>query len=248
MKILGLIGLSAVAAFAAVLAPTSAFAQRLVYPMQLTRCGDASVASEVAIASCTYVIRARNATEVERATAFNNRGLRYISAHDQTRAIDDFSHAVRTLPTSVEGYVNRATVYLAIREYARAVVDYSEVISIAPDKAVGYNGRCWTRVLWNAALDLARRDCDAAVALDPDYGAARGSRGLLNMRESRFQEAYDDFNAALASTPDHASYLYGRGVAALRLGHEQEGRADLARAAQMDAHVAETYQEYGIAL
>lgn len=248
MKILGLVSLSAVAAFAAVLAPAPASAQRMVYPMQVARCGDAHAATDVAIASCTYVIRARNATEEDRATAYNNRGLRYISANDQARALDDFSHAVRTLPTSVEGYVNRAMVYVAIREYARAVVDYSEVISIAPDTAVGYNGRCWTRVLWNAALDLARRDCDAAVLLDPHYAAARDSRGLLNLRESRFQEAYDDFDAALAGAPDRALYLYGRGVASIRLGHEQEGRADIARASQLDAHAAETYQGYGITL
>lgn len=233
--------------FCGVFVPTAAHAQRMIYPMQVERCAaGAEIDNDIAIASCTYVIRARNSTHLARAIAFNNRGQRYLSADDSDKALADFTQAVRSAPQYVEAYMNRGALYVARHQYARAVVDYSDVIDLMPNDARGYNARCWARVLWNAALDLARIDCDAAVRLAPADGNVLDSRGLLNLRDGRFQEAFDDYDAALRINSESAHYLYGRGLASLRLGHAEQGQADFAAAARLDARTAEMYASYGV--
>lgn len=233
--------------FCGVLAPTPAHAQRMLYPMHVERCGaGAEVESDVVIASCTFVIRARNATHMARAVAFNNRGQRYLAADEGDKALADFSQAMRSSPQYVEAYMNRAALYVARHQYARAVVDYSDVIDLTPNEARGYNARCWARVLWNAALDLARADCDMAVRLAPGDGNVLDSRGLLNLRDGRFQDAFNDYDAALRIHAESAHYLYGRGLASLRLGHAEQGQADLAAAARLDAGTAGLYAGYGV--
>jgi tetratricopeptide (TPR) repeat protein len=236
------------AAFAAgALAPTAAHAQRMLYPMHVERCSAGpEVDNDTVIASCTFVIRARNSTHLARAIAFNNRGERYLAVDDGDKALADFSQAVRSAPQYVEGYMNRGALYVSRQQYARAVVDYSDAIDLLPEDARAYNARCWARVLWNAALDLARADCDMAVRLAPGDGNALDSRGLLNLRDGRFQDAFNDYDAALRIHAESAHYLYGRGLASLRLGHAEAGQADLAAAARLDSSTAGMYASYGV--
>jgi tetratricopeptide (TPR) repeat protein len=216
--------------------------------MHLDRCnGVGEAAPAQAIQSCTYVVRARNATDAARAVAFNNRGHYYLQLNDQDRALADFSQAVRANSQFAPAHLSRGEIYVARGQFARAVVDYSDAIALTPGDPSGYNARCWARVLWNASLDLARADCDAALRLKPEDPSALDSRGLLNLREGRFQDAWNDYDAALLTHPEEAHFLYGRGLAALRLGRTQEGQADLAAAAQRDARVAEIYAGYGVA-
>jgi tetratricopeptide (TPR) repeat protein len=230
-----------------VFAPTAANAQRMLYPMHVERCAAGpEVESDVVIASCTFVIRARNSTHMARAVAYNNRGQRYLAANDSDKALADFSQAVRSSPQYVEAYMNRGALYVARHQYARAVVDYSDVIDLTPNEARGYNARCWARVLWNAALDLARADCDTAARLAPGDDNVLDSRGLLNLRDGRFQDAFNDYDAALRINAESAHYLYGRGIASVRLGNADQGQADITAAARLDAGTAAMYAGYGV--
>ena len=85
-----------------------------------------------------------------------------------------------------------------------------------------------------------------ALATSEHRAVYLDSRGLLELHQGRFQDAWNDFDAAVRAHPQDAHYRFGRGIAALRLGREAQGRSDLAAATALDPHIAETYAGHGI--
>ena len=91
-----------------------------------------------------------------------------------------------------------------------------------PKDVEAYNNRCWTRTVIGE-LPSARRDCDEALRLRPDFVDALDSRGLLNLKSGANKDAITDFDAALKINPRLTSSLYGRGLARQRSGAVAEG-------------------------
>ena len=85
-----------------------------------------------------------------------------------------------------------------------------------------------------------------ALHLQPNVPNILDSRGLVGLRQSRFQDAWNDFDAAVRAGSTNPHTLFGRGIAALRLGRADDGQADIARAAGQDPGVAAIYAGYGI--
>jgi lipoprotein NlpI len=88
---------------------------------------------------------------------------------------------------------------------------------------------------------MARSACDASLALEL-RPPVLDSRGLVNLREGKWQAAWDDYDAAFTADPKMTGSLYGRGLAALALGRTTQGQADLKRAAS----VAAEFTRYGL--
>lgn len=219
-------------------------------PAQLERwaseCTNAQGEYELADAerSCTAIIRSDIATSGARAFAYRQRGLVHLQRGDQTRALEDFSDAVRYNPHFAEAYISRAALYESQGEYALGVADYDQVVRILPTFGPAYTARCWLRTLSGSDLAAARLDCDRAIELG--VGASGyDTRGLLNLKESRFDAALADYEAAVESGHE-AHSLYGRGLAALRVGRTEAGQADIASATAADPQVAHAYQRYGV--
>ncbi len=103
------------------------------------------------------------------------------------------------------------------------------------------NAQCWTRAVANRELEKAREACDASLAF-ASTPAVLDSRGLVNLREGKWQAAWDDYDAAFTADPMLASSLYGRGLAALALGRMEDGENDLRRAAT----AAPEFARYGL--
>jgi tetratricopeptide (TPR) repeat protein len=99
------------------------------------------------------------------------------------------------------------------------------------------NAQCWTRAVANRELDRARIACDASLAIEVQP-AVLDSRGLVNLREGKWQAAWEDYDAAFAADPTLTVSLYGRGLAALALGNSRDGEADLRRSATAAAEFA----------
>jgi tetratricopeptide (TPR) repeat protein len=72
------------------------------------------------------------------------------------------------------------------------------------------------------------------------------SRGMVAIKQERWQDAWADYDRAVRLQPSSAHALYGRGIAALRLGRAAEGAADLAAAQRLDQAIAETYSRYAV--
>lgn len=183
------------------------------------------------------------------ANAYGNRGNVYqYGLGDYRRAIADYDRALGIRLSAIE-FGNRGGAYLALGDYAAAFADLDRASELEPQSAARHNSRCWARATAGRDLTAARAACDRAIALAPDAATRASyldSRGLVGLRQQRWQDAWNDYDAAARIRPDYAHYLYGRGVAALGLGRWSEGQADIARAASLDADIAATYAGYGV--
>jgi hypothetical protein len=108
------------------------------------------------------------------------------------------------------------------------------------------SGRCRSLALAKADLDLALKDCDAAVRARRDDPTILASRSLARVSRGEFDLAIADADAALKTGERPFWAFEARGVAELRTGREAEGRADLAAAAKVDSKAAERAVNLGL--
>jgi tetratricopeptide (TPR) repeat protein len=107
-------------------------------------------------------------------------------------------------------------------------------------------GRCRARALSRAELDLAVRDCDAAVRLRKTDGLVLASRSLAHLQRGEPDPAITDADAAL-STGDRPFWaLEARGLAELAKGLQERAAADLAAAVEADSRQAERVRKLGL--
>jgi tetratricopeptide (TPR) repeat protein len=130
---------------------------------------------------------------------------------------------------------------LGAGEYDAAISDADRAAALLGENRDTLNAQCWTRAVANRELDLARLACDASLALGA-RPAVLDSRGLVNLREGKWQAAWEDYDAAFTEDPALTVSLYGRGLSALALGRNQEGEADIKRAAT----AAPEFARYGL--
>lgn len=130
---------------------------------------------------------------------------------------------------------------LVAGEYDAAISDADQAAALLGENRDVLNAQCWTRAVANRELDKARVACDASLAMEA-RPAVLDSRGLVNLREGKWQAAWDDYDAAFTADPMMTGSLYGRGLAALALGRSEDGEADLKRAAS----AAQEFARYGL--
>ncbi len=179
---------------------------------------------------------------LERGMVHHDRG-----AYDS--ALGDYDAALSIDPR-MQMALERRQAALAARGQAQLsqIEQLTRALASDPRNAILLNNRCWQRAIGNDNLELALADCNAALAIEPDYAAALDSRGLVHLKQGAFEAAIADYDAALAADAARGHYLYGRGVARLRLGLKPEGQADLAAGEQAEPGVARLYAGYGIVL
>ncbi|HLW90137.1 MAG TPA: tetratricopeptide repeat protein, partial [Roseiarcus sp.] len=128
----------------------------------------------------------------------------------------------------------------------RAIADYAKAIELDPKNAGPYNARCWLRAIHDRDLPLALADCDAGARLAPDNANILYSRGFVQLRLGRLDEAIADYDAALRINPRQADALYGRGLAKRKKGDQASGDADIAAATAIQVDIAADYARYGM--
>ena len=178
--------------------------------------------------------------------AYANRGTAYGLQGDHGRAIEDFDRIIALNPEYSQAYYNRGYAYQSKGDTDKAINDYGRAIALDPKQAKYLNARCWVRAVAGTNLNLARADCDAALALTNNEPNTLDSRGLVGIKQGLFDKAWADYDTAHRAKPDNAGFLYGRGIAALRLGRTEEGKSDLVAALMLDRKIAETYSGYGV--
>jgi tetratricopeptide (TPR) repeat protein len=130
---------------------------------------------------------------------------------------------------------------LGAGDYDAAISDADGAAMLLGENRDVLNAQCWTRAVANRELDRARAACDASLALEV-RPAVLDSRGLVSLREGKWQAAWDDYDAAFTADPTMTGSLYGRGLAALALGMTSKGEADIKRAAS----AAGEFTRYGL--
>jgi len=142
---------------------------------------------------------------------------------------------------------DRGGAYEQAHDDERALQDYRDGMRRVPQEPDLGNALCWLLAIKGESLDEARSACDRSLRLRPDHPPTLDSRGLVGLKQRRFQDAWNDYDAAVRLQPNGGpSWLYGRGIAALRLGRTAEGQADMARAEERSAGMRQYYAELGI--
>ena len=181
-----------------------------------------------------------------RADYWTNRGIAYRNMRDYTHALADFAQSLAVNPNYANAYYGRAVAYEEMRDWSHASADYDQADRVGPNDPDTLNGRCWTRAAAGADLDVARTACDRSLALRPNDASTLDSRGMVGLKQQRWQDAWADYDAAVRAAPNYASARYGRGIAAIRQGRTTEGQADLAAATAMSANIANSYAQNGV--
>ena len=79
------------------------------------------------------------------AKAYRSRGYAYFNAGKNTRAIEDYSQAIRLDPKMTGGgvspYLLRGFAWVYEREYEKAIEDYSRAIDLEEENAVAWYNR-----------------------------------------------------------------------------------------------------------
>ena len=206
------------------------------------RCAVAS--GNDAIAACSDVIGiGLGGPEIE--WAYVARAKAYESQTLYTSAISDLDDALKTKKDDPDLLAERAADQIMVNNYADAVGDYDRLIDLDPSSA-NFAARCRARAIANRGLDDAMDDCNQALKLAPQDGAAFVARCLVNVRLAAWTKAIADCSAALNTDFKMAPALFLRGIAKTKSGDAKGGQGDLDAAQSLDPHVAETFEGYGI--
>jgi tetratricopeptide (TPR) repeat protein len=170
----------------------------------------------------------------------------YYHANDCQRAIQDYSSAIKLEPSTAQIYAQRALCYGITGDRALQLADYERAAELEPDSFAHASRVCDLMLRVRSAEETVGK-CSAVIACRPNAASAFGMRGLAYVKLGKFREAIADFDAALVLIASDPIALFGRGVAKLRSGDEAGGRADIAAATRVNAHIAETVGEYGVA-
>jgi tetratricopeptide (TPR) repeat protein len=199
-----------------------------------------------AIAEFTIGIRQRSTYKPDMISLYVGRARAYVQTRQYALAADDLTQLIGLEPDHRDLLHSRASAYDLSGQFERARADTDAIAKAEPDSAWGQNMVCWTRAELGQELDIARSACDAAIRLGGARPGFLNSRGLLNLKQQRNQDAWADYDVAVRANDKDANSLYGRGIAALRLGRTAEGQSDIATALAQNPKIAEIYAGYGI--
>ena len=181
------------------------------------------------------------------AAALGNRAAAYAETQRFDLAAADYDAALAIRPDATDFFGRGKVRMLQAATVNGAIADFDQAAALDANttdyKAYG----CMARAIAGADLDAARTLCDAALssASDAQHGEYLTYRGLVGLKQQRWQDAWNDYNAAAAATPNSAVALYGRGLAAQRLRQAGPAQADMTAAIAADANVAAMYAAWG---
>lgn len=186
------------------------------------------------------------AKEPDEAWGFQQLANVYAAWGNTDEALRQVDEALRIDPFDPSALTQRAGINLERKRYDLALADTDRALALRPDIPSLWNERCWVRAVWGQELDKALTDCDAALKAMPKMAAALDSRGLVNLRQGRFEAAVRDYDAALVLSPKQAASLYGRGLVKLKLGDKTAAQDDLTAAVAADAGIGKRFEGYGL--
>ncbi|NIM49704.1 MAG: hypothetical protein GTN62_05610 [Gemmatimonadales bacterium] len=131
------------------------------------------------------------------------------------RAVDRV--AALAVLTEGENLARQGTITDAMAAYSNAQA-LDSTLTVSVWSAWLWNNLCWWGSLWGHAADVMTA-CDRAVALIPDDGGNRDSRGLARALTGDLDGAIVDFEAFVAWTPDDEDRAQRQGwIDTLRAG------------------------------
>lgn len=162
-----------------------------------------------------------------------------------TAAISTYSDALERSPDNIGLLSDRGLAYAKSGDMANADRDFATARERATSGA-DLNNLCWAKATAGVALEAALKDCDLALAKEPESQAVIDSRAFVLLRLSRLDEAIAAYDVVLAKSPTLPASLFGRAVALARKGDKAKAEGDRAAAIAVSPEVEKTFAGYGV--
>jgi tetratricopeptide (TPR) repeat protein len=188
------------------------------------------------------------AADPREAAALGNRAAAYAQSERLDLAATDYDAALAIRPDATDFFGRGKVRMLQSQTLPGAISDFDEAAALDAGNVDYKAYACMARAMAGTELDAARTLCDAALAgaSDAQHAQFLTFRGLVNLKQERWQDAWNDYNSAAVAAPSSAVALYGRALAAQRLGHAGPAQADFTAANGADAGVAALYSAWGL--
>lgn len=182
------------------------------------------------------------------AAALGNRANAYVETQHFELASADYDAALAIRPDASDFFGRGKVRMLQPTTIAGAISDFDQAAALQTDNVEYKAYACMARAIAGSDLDAARTLCDTALASasDAQHAEFLTYRGLVGLKQQRWQDAWNDYNSAAAATPNSAVALYGRALAAKQLGRAGPAQADVTAATAADANVAAMYAAWGV--
>jgi tetratricopeptide (TPR) repeat protein len=188
-------------------------------------------------ASCGRLITAMPGESL----GYKFRGLAYLLEHRFEQAEDDFHIALRLEPKDAENQAGYAQALSGQGRFADAVPHFEAALQLAPSDIRFLAASCWARAGEGGRLDLALRDCNRALSIQPQFATALQNRGLVRLKQKNWRAAIQDYSRAIANDGDRPTALFGRGFANLQIGETEKARSDIKAARIIDPEIDDLY-------
>ena len=187
---------------------------------------------DLAIRSCTYIVKNTKETTKNRALAYFYRGVAHADKREYDDAIADYTEAVKLNPKHAPSYNNRGSTYEKQGDNKSALADYSKAIQAAPNFGLAYNNRCWSYYL---ARDFknALPDCNKALKLNPKNSHALDSRCAVYVGQKKYDLAIADCSKAIDLDASYGYPYFNRGDALYYKGQTKAALADFQMAQRL---------------
>jgi tetratricopeptide (TPR) repeat protein len=159
-----------------------------------SRCTSGDV--ELAIQSCSRIIRSSRIDRKNKAVAYINRGNAYSKQGDLDRAIDDFTKAIKSNSRNLVAFYNRGNAHIVQENFDQAIIDFSRAISLQRDHVLSYNGR-GNAYLAKGETERAIAEYNKALEIDPNNTQAASNRALAYTRDGDIVGVFRNFAAVV---------------------------------------------------
>ncbi len=128
---------------------------------------------------------------------YSTRAKIYLCLEDTTKALADYSTAIKIKPDESKLYESRAQIYYELQQYELADADYREMTKLQPGDVMGYmsmgrNANAQKR--WSDAI----KQFDYVTKLANDYSSGYAFRAETFIGLEKWNEATDDIVSAMA--------------------------------------------------
>jgi len=132
--------------------------------------------------------------------AYELRGYAYLLQHRFESAAVDFRIVLRLRPSDSDDLACYDRALSGLGEFEAAVKQFAAAVATEPKDVPIRSGLCWARGGTGKNLARALADCNVALNLDPRSATALNSRGMVELRMTRFPAAITDYTATLAGS------------------------------------------------
>jgi tetratricopeptide (TPR) repeat protein len=150
-----------------------------------------------------------------------------------------------TAPISVLNLWRQAQFLVEQKRYEAAIVLLDNIIEESPPNQEPYNLRGLARSA-DGATDLALKDFDRAVDIDPDYPEAHFNRANTHRLRLEYAEAISDYSMAIKSNPTMIEAYLSRGKVAATRADTAAAMADYEKALSLNPAYAPAYFNRGL--